>query len=93
MMQLLIDCFIHRGLFCTYSTNIKRIAMSMKKLLYKKIPQEEMLNRVNAYYDAMSSRRSIRDFSSKPVSIDIITQSIKTACGAPSGANKQPWTN
>ena len=66
--------------------------MSMKKLLYKKIPQEEMLNRVNAYYDAMSSRRSIRDFSSKPVSIDIITQSIKTACGAPSGANKQPWT-
>ena len=66
--------------------------MSMKKLLYKKIPQEEMLNRVNAYYDAMSSRRTIRDFSSKPVSLDIITPSIKTACGAPSGANKQPWT-
>jgi len=71
---------------------IKRIAMSMKKFLYKKISQEEMLSRVNAYYDTMLSRRSIREFSSRPVSIEIITQAIKVACGAPSGANKQPWT-
>ncbi len=66
--------------------------MSMKKFLYKKISQEEMLSRVNAYYDTMLSRRSIREFSSRPVSIEIITQAIKVACGAPSGANKQPWT-
>ncbi|MBL7013142.1 MAG: nitroreductase family protein [Candidatus Marinimicrobia bacterium] len=66
--------------------------MSMKKFLYKKIAQEEMLNRVTAHYDAMLSRRSIREFSNKPISIEIITQAIKVACGAPSGANKQPWT-
>lgn len=66
--------------------------MSMKKFLYKKIPQKVMLNRVTAHYDAMLSRRSIREFSNKPISIEIITQAIKVACGAPSGANKQPWT-
>jgi len=64
----------------------------MKKFLYKKIPQKVMLNRVTAHYDAMLSRRSIREFSNKPISIEIITQAIKVACGAPSGANKQPWT-
>jgi nitroreductase len=39
----------------------------------------------------MERRRSVRDFSSEEVSVEIIKNAIKTACSAPSGANKQPW--
>ena len=39
----------------------------------------------------MLSRRSIRDFSDKEVSEDIIREILKVAHSAPSGANKQPW--
>ena len=33
----------------------------------------------------------MRDFSNKPVSLEIIENCIKAAATAPSGANKQPW--
>lgn len=39
-----------------------------------------------------SARRSVRDFSTEPVSIEIINHCLRTAGCAPSGANKQPWT-
>ncbi len=39
----------------------------------------------------MSSRRTVRDFSDKPVNQVIIESCIKTAATAPSGANCQPW--
>jgi len=44
-----------------------------------------------AFRDLMKSRRSVRDFSDKPVPKHIIDNIIKTAASAPSGANKQPW--
>lgn len=40
----------------------------------------------------MNMRRSIRHFSKKSVSKEIIENIIKTASSAPSGAHKQPWT-
>lgn len=39
----------------------------------------------------MATRRSIRQFSSRPVPDRLITTAIATACTAPSGANLQPW--
>ncbi|NKB51610.1 MAG: nitroreductase family protein [Rhizobiaceae bacterium] len=39
----------------------------------------------------MKSRRTVRDFSSKPVPRSVIEACIETAGGAPSGANQQPW--
>ena len=39
----------------------------------------------------MASRRSIRDFSSRPVDPELIRNAIATAATAPSGANVQPW--
>lgn len=39
----------------------------------------------------MEKRRSLRFFSDKEVSQDIIENIIMTASSAPSGANKQPW--
>jgi iodotyrosine deiodinase len=40
----------------------------------------------------MMQRRSIRQFSSEPIPIDILRTIIATASSAPSGAHKQPWT-
>jgi nitroreductase len=41
--------------------------------------------------DAIISRRSIRDFSDKPVAKDTIMNILETAIRSPSGGNSQPW--
>ncbi len=65
--------------------------MSFQKLEFNEIPETEMLDRSANLLNAMKTRRSVRDFSSRPVSEEIIHNCIKTAVYAPSGANKQPW--
>ena len=50
-----------------------------------------MLNYSKSFLTSISSRRSVRDFSDKAVPIEIITNAVKAAASAPSGANKQPW--
>jgi iodotyrosine deiodinase len=44
------------------------------------------------FYENMDARRTVRDFSGKPVSKSVIEKLILTASTAPSGAHKQPWT-
>lgn len=41
--------------------------------------------------EAILSRRSIRKFTSQPVSDDLIMKTLKAAMNAPSAGNKQPW--
>ncbi len=53
---------------------------------------EEMVNRSADFYNWMETRRSVRDFSDKPVPKEVIENIIMTASTAPSGAHKQPWT-
>ncbi|MGB0906731.1 MAG: nitroreductase family protein [Maricaulaceae bacterium] len=53
--------------------------------------ESEMLARAEAIRGLLLKRRTIRDFSDKPVSREIIESCIKTAGTAPSGANHQPW--
>ncbi len=53
---------------------------------------EDILRASIDYFEKMSKRRSIRDFSDKDISIEVIKNIVKTAGTAPSGANKQPWT-
>ena len=65
--------------------------MSFKKLQFQKITFEEMDYNSNQFFQKVSSRRSVRDFSSDDFPIDIIKNCIKSASTAPSGANKQPW--
>ena len=43
------------------------------------------------FYETMRERRSVREFSDRPVSRETIEQIIAAAGTAPSGANKQPW--
>lgn len=52
----------------------------------------ESLYKSEIYFRWLNSRRSIRDFSSRPVSRAIIENVIRSASTAPSGAHKQPWT-
>jgi nitroreductase len=52
----------------------------------------EMLNRSREFYQFMDRRRTIREFSDKPVPWEVIENIVMTASSAPSGAHKQPWT-
>jgi nitroreductase len=40
----------------------------------------------------MAVRRSVRQFSREPVPWVLVENAVRTAAGAPSGANQQPWT-
>lgn len=53
--------------------------------------EEEMLVRAKSHYEEVKRRHSIRQFSDKAVSRELIEQCIQTAATAPSGANHQPW--
>lgn len=41
--------------------------------------------------EAVASRRSIRDFLDRPVSLDVLTRVLDKARWTPSGCNFQPW--
>jgi len=65
--------------------------MGFKKLDFKEFSEEEMRERSKFFLDELSTRRTVRDFSNRPVSLEIVENCIKAAATAPSGANKQPW--
>lgn len=44
-----------------------------------------------SFYEAMRVRRSVRFFSDRVVSREVIEWCVRAAGTAPSGANKQPW--
>jgi iodotyrosine deiodinase len=58
----------------------------------KNLDSATILENVSSFYAQMDARRSVRDFSDKPVSQEVIEKIIQTASTAPSGAHKQPWT-
>jgi nitroreductase len=58
---------------------------------YREYPPEEMRARARAFADDMGRRRSVRDFSDRPVPRALIEDCLRAAGAAPSGANQQPW--
>lgn len=52
----------------------------------------EIVARSSAFLHELASRRSVREFSDRPVPREALEHCIATAASAPSGANKQPWT-
>ena len=58
---------------------------------YREFPIEEMRERLGAFYTDMNRRRTVREFSTRPVPRDLIETALKVANTAPSGANLQPW--
>jgi len=63
-------------------------------ITYKKdtYPEEIMKQRCLEFNRWMDQRRTVRDFSNKPVPREVIENILLTASSAPSGAHKQPWT-
>lgn len=58
---------------------------------YPQYPPQEMKDRANGFYAEMKVRRTVRQFSDRPVPGEIITTCLRAASTAPSGANMQPW--
>ena len=45
----------------------------------------------SGFADHLSRRHSVRDFAPRPVAAGVITDCVRAAGFAPSGANQQPW--
>ncbi|WP_420457120.1 nitroreductase family protein [Rubrivirga sp.] len=56
------------------------------------LTEAESLARAQAFFREMDARRSVRDFSDRPVPRALVERAIATASTAPSGAHMQPWT-
>jgi iodotyrosine deiodinase len=55
------------------------------------VPANEPEASARAFYEVMRQRRSVREFSDRPVPRAVVEWIVRTAATAPSGAHKQPW--
>jgi iodotyrosine deiodinase len=51
------------------------------------VPAEQALARSRAFLATMQTRRTIRDFSDRPVPFELVRNAVATAATASSGAN------
>ncbi|MGH2582306.1 MAG: nitroreductase family protein [Anaerolineales bacterium] len=58
---------------------------------YPQLSDDEMQRRASEFFAAIKTRRTVRDFSSKPIPRQVIEDCLRAAGHAPSGANLQPW--
>jgi len=58
---------------------------------FETYPESEMLARARSFYEEVARRRSVREFSDRPVPEALIRNCLRAAGTAPSGANMQPW--
>src|SRR5438105_4648798 len=61
-------------------------------LNFREVPADEMRARSADFLARMAARRTVRDYSDRPVPREVIENAVRTAALAPSGANQQPWT-
>jgi nitroreductase len=58
---------------------------------HREFPADEMMSRAAAFLEEMKRRRTVREFSDRPVPRQVIEDCLRAAATAPSGANMQPW--
>lgn len=58
---------------------------------YDEYPIEEMKCRAAEFYADIRRRRTVREFSDRPVPSEVIEDCLRAAGTAPNGANLQPW--
>lgn len=58
---------------------------------YQEYPIEAMRRRAVEFYADIRRRRTVREFSDRPVPREVIEDCLRAAGTAPSGANMQPW--
>lgn len=59
---------------------------------FQRLTPAEQQVRSETFLQRMSTRRTVRMFSTEPVPYALIENAVATAATAPSGANQQPWT-
>ncbi len=52
---------------------------------------DEMVAVSQDFYNSIKDRRTVREFSDRPVPDEVIRNALRAAGTAPSGANLQPW--
>lgn len=69
----------------------------MTKLNFIPLPAREscsdddLLARATKFHEEMARRRTVREFSDRPIPRAVIEACLRTAGSAPNGANLQPW--
>lgn len=58
---------------------------------YREYDSGEMTRRAAAFYEDIRRRRTVREFSARPVPHEVIEDCLRAAGTAPNGANLQPW--
>lgn len=58
---------------------------------YREFSPDQMQERARAFADDLHRRRTVRDFSSRPMPEGVLEDCLRAAGSAPSGANLQPW--
>jgi iodotyrosine deiodinase len=80
---------------CRAAYRIKEMKMAHSEFVphptYEEYPLEEMKRRAVEFSSDMRRRRTVRDFSDRPVPREVIADCLRAAGSAPSGANMQPW--
>lgn len=57
---------------------------------YQTYSVEEMMRRAADFYSDIRRRRTVREYSDRPVPREVIENCLRAAGTAPSGANMQP---
>jgi nitroreductase len=54
--------------------------------------EKELIENSQNFFELMDGRRTVREFDTRPIPLEVIKNIVLTASTAPSGAHKQPWT-
>jgi iodotyrosine deiodinase len=98
--------FKNQGVSCLFVVSIHSKTNNLSKMSLQKdingyphiayerpvLTTETVDNQALVFYEQMDERRTVRDFSDRPIPRSVIDNLILTASTAPSGAHKQPWT-
>ncbi|MES2123721.1 MAG: nitroreductase family protein [Gemmatimonadota bacterium] len=58
---------------------------------FREYSADEMIQRSREFASEMQRRRTVRQFSERPVPLEVIERCLEAAGTAPSGAHQQPW--
>lgn len=67
------------------------LEISKAPLNFWEIPESEMKRRAQIFSSHLIQRRSVRDFSERPIPKGVLEACLESAVTAPNGANLQPW--
>ena len=72
----------------------KKLTDGFEHLSYSRpdLNSEQLSENARTFYHEMNLRRTVREFDTRPVPVEVIENIIRAAGTAPSGAHNQPWT-